>query len=172
MGMTGSSNVNKSAGQKAGGKYITFVLGRESYGIPALKVREIIRLVPVTAVPQVPGHIRGVINLRGKMIPVVDLRARFGLAGSEDTERSCIIVVQVVSATSVTIFIGLIVDGVEEVANITADDIEDTPDFGIGLDTSYILGMAKIRGAVKALLDVDRLLVDAAAVALERTLTQ
>jgi purine-binding chemotaxis protein CheW len=171
--MTETSNLIKPAAQKANsGKYITFVLGQESYGIPVLKVREIIRLVSITAVPQVPGHIRGVINLRGKMIPVVDLRAKFGLANAQDTERACIIVVQVLNATGVKIFIGLIVDEVEEVANITPADVEDTPDFGISFDTSYILGMAKIRGTVKTLLDVDRLLVDAAAAALQQTLSQ
>jgi purine-binding chemotaxis protein CheW len=161
--MTETSILNKSQNQTAiAGKYITFVLGHESYGIPALKVREIIRLIPITTIPQMPGHIKGVINLRGKIIPVVDLRAKFGLADAPDTERTCIIVVQVCTTATAKPFIGLIVDGVEEVANITAEDVEDTPDFGLNADTSYILGMAKIKGTVKALLDIDRLLVDAA----------
>ena len=171
--MTETTNLNKSASQTANaGKYITFVLGHESYGIPALKVREIIRLVPITAVPRMPCHIKGVINLRGKIIPVVDLRAKFGLAGTQDTERTCIIVVQVSSAATAKLFIGLIVDAVEEVANITTDDVEDTPDFGTSVDTSYILGMAKIKGTLKTLLDIDRLLVDVAAAAVEQTLTK
>ena len=171
--MTETTSLNKSASQAANaGKYITFILGRESYGIPALKVREIIRLVPITAVPQMPGHIKGVINLRGKIIPVVDLRAKFGLADTQDTERTCIIVVQVSGAATAKLFIGLIVDAVEEVANITTDDVEDTPDFGTCVDTSYILGMAKIKGTLKTLLDIDRLLVDVAAAAAEQTSTK
>jgi purine-binding chemotaxis protein CheW len=144
-------------------KYITFVLGHESYGIPALQVREIIRLAPVTAIPQMPPHIKGVINLRGKIIPVTDLRARFGLAGTQDTERTCIIVVRVSAANAGQTFVGLIVDAVEEVANLTADEIEDTPDFGVGIDTSFILGMAKVKGGVKTLLEIDCLLSDTTA---------
>ena len=168
--MTETSIRNKSQNQTAiAGKYITFVLGHESYGNPALKVREIIRLIPITAIPQMPGHIKGVINLRGKIIPVVDLRAKFGLADATDTERTCIIVVQVSTSATAKPFIGLIVDGVEEVANITAEDVEDTPDFGLNADTSYILGMAKIKGTVKALLDIDRLLVDAAVATVNQT---
>ena len=150
------------------GKYITFVLGEESYGIPALKVREIIRLVHITVLPQMPGHIKGVINLRGKIIPVIDLRTRFGLTGTKDTEHTCIIVVQVATASGAKLFIGLIVDAVEEVANITTEDVEEAPDFGLRADTSYILGMAKIKGAVKTLLNIDRLLVDVDVTALAK----
>ena len=138
------------------GKYLTFVLGRESYGIPVLKIREIIRMQNITLVPQMPDYIRGVINLRGKIIPVVDLRAKFGLAGTEATERTCIVVVQVASPSGTSLSMGLVVDAVEEVINIGASDIEATPDFGTKLDTEYILGMAKIKGAVKSLLDIDR----------------
>jgi purine-binding chemotaxis protein CheW len=138
------------------GKYLTFLLGHESYGIPVLKIREIIRMTDITPVPQMPAYVRGVINLRGKIIPVADLRAKFGLATVEATERTCIVVVQVAAGGTKTLM-GLVVDDVEEVANIAATDIEEAPDFGIKLDTAYIVGMAKIKGAVKTLLDIDRI---------------
>lgn len=138
------------------GKYLTFALGHESYGVPVLKVREIIRLTDITAVPQMPPYVKGVINLRGKVIPVVDLRTKFGLAQAEATERTCIVVVQVEMASHTKSLMGLIVDGVEEVAFIAAADIEETPDFGASLDTHYILGMAKVKNVVKALLDIDK----------------
>ncbi len=140
----------------APGKYLTFVLGGESYGIPVLKVREIIRHIEVTAVPQMPDYVKGVTNLRGKIIPVVDLRIKFGLASTETTERTCIVVVQVGSAATSKIQMGLVVDAVEEVANIAAGEIEPTPDFGTTLNTEYILGMAKVKGTVKSLLDIDQ----------------
>lgn len=164
-----ANNMNTSiapeTNQLAGiaGKYLTFALGNESYGISVLKVREIIKLAPITIVPQMPNHVKGVINLRGKIIPVVDLKSKFGLAMSELTERACIIVVQVNTTSHTIIHIGLIVDSVEEVVNIAAADIEETPDFGTGLDTHYILGMAKIKGMVKTLLDIDRIVLAAEA---------
>jgi purine-binding chemotaxis protein CheW len=146
------------AAHAAAGKYLTFVLGRESYGIEVLKIREIIRLVDITAVPQMPEYIKGVINLRGKIIPVVDLRLKFGLGVGETTERTCIVVVQVRLAAGNNLQMGLIVDGVEEVMNIAKGDIEDTPDFGAKVDTEYLLGMAKVKGKVTSLLDIDRVL--------------
>lgn len=139
-----------------GGKHLTFMLGDEFYGIPVLTVREIIRMVDITAVPRMPDYIRGVINLRGKIIPVIDLRLKFMLAPAESTERTCIIVVQVKLPTGASTQTGLIVDAVEEVANINASEIEETPDFGQAIETKYIVGMAKIKGAVKTLLDIDR----------------
>ena len=142
----------------AGGKYLTFKLNEESYGIAVLRIREIIRLQPITTVPQMPAYIKGVLNLRGKIIPVIDLRLKFCLAQPKDTERTCIIVVQVQSAQRHAIPMGLIVDSVEEVLNITPADIEPTPDFGTALDTQYLLGMAKVKGEVKTLLDIDRVL--------------
>ena len=148
-------------GQNLAGKYLTFMLGSESYAIPVLKVREIIRLTSITTVPQMPAYIRGVINLRGKIIPVMDLRLRFGFAtvdSAETAEKSCIVVVQVKNATGQITAMGLVVDAVEEVAQVAAGDIEETPDFGAQVDTDYILGMAKIKGAVKALLDIDRVI--------------
>jgi purine-binding chemotaxis protein CheW len=141
--------------QKLAGKYLTFMLGQESYGIDVLKVREIIRQTNITVVPQMPAHVRGVINLRGKIIPVMDLRLKFGFAEAASTEQACIIVVQVKLPDGKAAPMGLVVDGVEEVANIAAADIEETPDFGGQICTDYIVGMAKVKGAVKALLDID-----------------
>ena len=146
------------AGQSLAGKYLTFALGSESYAIPVLKVREIIRLTTITTVPQLPNYIRGVINLRGKIIPVMDLRLRFGLAAAASTEQNCIVVVQVKNSAGGATAMGLVVDAVEEVAQFAAADIEQTPDFGAQVDTQYILSMAKIKGAVKALLDIDRVI--------------
>jgi purine-binding chemotaxis protein CheW len=151
-------NATQQAGQsRAGaGKYLTFILGRESYGIEVLKIREIIRVTDITSVPQMADYIKGVINLRGKIIPVIDLRLRFGLAKAEATERTCIVVVQVARASGAKAQMGLVVDDVEEVSNIAAADIEPTPDFGTQLDTDYLLGMAKVKGTVKILLDINR----------------
>ena len=145
-------------GQTLAGKYLTFILGGESYAIPVLKVREIIRLTNITTVPQMPNYIRGVINLRGKIIPVMDLRLRFGFAGAANTEQNCIVVVQVKNPAGQATAMGLVVDAVEEVAQLVGTDIEETPDFGAQVDTQYILGMANIKGAVKALLDIDRVI--------------
>lgn len=138
------------------GKYLTFVLGKESYGIAVLKVREIIRATDITEVPQMPGYVKGVINLRGKIIPVVDLRIKFGLANVDTNERTCIVVVQVNTASGTVTQMGLVVDAVEEVVNIGEGEIDETPDFGSKLDTNYILGMAKLKDEVKTLLDIDR----------------
>jgi purine-binding chemotaxis protein CheW len=142
----------------AAGKYLTFTLGLESYGIAVIKVREIIRPINITAVPQMPAYVKGVINLRGKVIPIVDLRLRFELPETKATERTCIVVVQIALGSGLQALMGLVVDGVEEVTNIAATDIEPTPDFGASLNIAYILGMAKIKGAVKTLLDIDKLL--------------
>jgi purine-binding chemotaxis protein CheW len=154
-----------TTGKNLAGKYLTFTLHRESYGIAVLKVREIIRLANITAVPQMPDYVRGVINLRGKIIPVMDLRLRFGFPETENTDLTCIVVVQVQLPEGGKVTqMGLVVDGVEEVVNIAAADIEETPDFGAAVSTECILGMAKIKGAVKTLLDIDRVLAGATAV--------
>ena len=137
------------------GKYLTVVLDNEAYGIAVLKVREIIRLQKITPVPQMPDFVKGVINLRGRVIPVVDLRLKFGLK-AEFAERTCIVVVQVKVSAETTVLMGLIVDTVEEVVTLAANEIEPTPDFGTRIDTSYLLGMAKVKGVVKTLLDIDR----------------
>lgn len=137
------------------GKYLTVVLADESYGIQVLKIREIIRLQRITQVPQMPDYVKGVINLRGRVIPITDLRVKFSLK-AEFTERTCIVVVRVRLAAEQFVQMGLIVDSVEEVVNLTAAEIEPTPDFGTSIDTAYLLGMAKVNGQVKTLLDIDR----------------
>ncbi len=156
--------------RSTGGKYLTFVLGRASYGIDVLKIREIIRLVEFTAVPQMPDFVKGVINLRGKIIPVVDLRLKFRLSTAESTERTCIVVVQVDVPGGGKTLMGLVVDSVEEVLNISQNDIEAPPDFGTKLDTSYILGMAKIKGVVKTLLDINRVMTAESLIAIDQSL--
>jgi purine-binding chemotaxis protein CheW len=140
-----------------GGKYLVFELGREEFGIRVLKVREIMGIQDITAVPQTPAHVKGVINLRGKVIPVVDLRLKFGLPEQEYTPRTCIIVVQV-EGEERPMLMGIVVDGVAEVLNVAAADIEDTPEFGQAVATPCLLGMAKIKGKVKILLDIDQVL--------------
>lgn len=139
------------------GKYLTLTLAEEEYGISILKIKEIIGMMPITTVPQTPEFVKGVINLRGKVIPVIDLRLRFGMGVIEYTERTCIIVVEIESQTG-KVQIGIVVDSVSEVLNIKGEDIEDTPTFGDSLNTGYILGMAKMEGGVKILLDIDRVL--------------
>jgi purine-binding chemotaxis protein CheW len=139
------------------GKYLTFTLAEEEYGIGILKIKEIIGMMAITTVPQTPKFVKGVINLRGKVIPVIDLRLRFGMESMDYTERTCIIVVEI-DGTANTVQIGIVVDAVSEVLNINGKDIEDTPTFGTKLDTTYILGMAKMEGGVKILLDIDRVL--------------
>jgi purine-binding chemotaxis protein CheW len=139
------------------GKYLTFELGKEEFGIQVLKVREIMGVQDITAVPHTPSYVKGVINLRGKVIPVVDLRLKFGLQPVEYTQRTCIIVVQVAGDAG-SLLMGIVVDGVSEVLNVTGADIEDTPDFGNGVSTPYILGMAKVKGKVKILLEIDQVM--------------
>jgi purine-binding chemotaxis protein CheW len=139
------------------GKYLTFQLANEEFGIRVLKVREIIGVQEITSVPQTPAHIKGVINLRGKVVPVIDLRLKFGLPFSEYTQRTCIIVTQV-QGESAPILMGIVVDGVSEVINFAVGEIEDTPDFGEDISSQYLLGMAKVKGKVKILLDIDRVL--------------
>jgi len=139
------------------GKYLTFQLGNEEFGIRVLKVREIMGIQEITAVPQTPVHIKGVINLRGKVVPVIDLRLKFGLTAAEYTQRTCIIVTQVHGEAG-ALLMGIVVDGVSEVLNLTGGEIEDTPDFGEAISTEYLLGMAKVKGKVKILLDIDKVL--------------
>jgi purine-binding chemotaxis protein CheW len=141
------------------GKYLTFILAGEEYGLGILKVKEIIGIMPITAVPQTPTHMKGVINLRGKVIPIVDLRVMFGMEAIDYTEKSCIIVVEIAN-NGQKVMIGILVDSVSEVLNIKGADIEDTPNFGSHLNTNYILGMAKTGGRVRILLEIDRVLSD------------
>jgi len=150
------------------GKYLTFSMAEEEYGIGILKVKEIIGMMAITTVPKTPEFVKGVINLRGKVIPVVDLRLRFGMEAIDYTERTCIIVVEI-EGTSGTVMIGIVVDAVSEVLNINGDEIADTPTFGAKLDTNYILGMAKMEGGVKILLDIDQVLSGEEIAALEQS---
>ena len=139
------------------GKYLTFLLANEEYGLEIMKVQEIIGIMPVTKVPRVPDYIRGVINLRGRIIPTVDLRKKFGIEEVEDTERTCIIVVELQNAKG-KINMGIIVDEVAEVMDFDAKSIDSAPEFGANLDTSFILGVGVVKGSVKILLDVDKVL--------------
>lgn len=147
-----AAKVRERAGGR-GGKYLTFFFGPEEYGIEILRVREIIGLMPITAVPRAPDYIRGVVNLRGKVIPVLDLRTKFGMAGVDETEQTCIIVVQ-----SGEELVGVVVDKVSEVLDIADQDIVDAPALGAEVNTDYILGLGKSEGTVKILLDIDRAL--------------
>jgi purine-binding chemotaxis protein CheW len=137
------------------GKYLTFSLAGEEYGIVILKVKEIIGMMPVTPVPKTPSYVKGVINLRGKVIPVADLRLKFDMEEAAYTERTCIIVVEIRDGLG-HVLMGIVVDSVSEVLNIKGGEIEDTPAFGTQMDTDYILGMAKTGGGVKILLDIDK----------------
>jgi purine-binding chemotaxis protein CheW len=139
------------------GKFLTFTLAEEEYGIGILKVKEIIGMMPITSVPRTPKFVKGVINLRGKVIPVMDLRLKFGMPAIDYTDRTCIIVVEI-DTEDMTIQIGIVVDSVSEVLNIREEEMEHAPSFGTQVDTAYILGMAKIDSGVKILLDIDRVL--------------
>ncbi len=150
------------AGEDAGnleGKYLTFALGKEEYGVGILKVREIIGLMEITPVPQTPSYVKGVVNLRGRVIPIIELRTKFNMESKPFDDRTCIIVVEVDGPSGV-IQVGMLVDSVSEVLNITGDQIEPPPVFGTttDLDTENILGMAKLKNEVKILLDVDRVI--------------
>jgi purine-binding chemotaxis protein CheW len=156
MGMNDNDVPGKQAspqGRDLSGKYLTFFLGKEEYGTEIQRVQEIIGMLPITAVPRTPDFIRGVINLRGKVISVVDLRLKFGMAYQDETDQTCVIVVRVSGVE-----IGVVVDKVSEVMNIPAKDIEPPPSFGADVDTSYILGIGKSQGKVKILMDVERVL--------------
>lgn len=147
-----------SVGEMLEGKYLTFKLADEEYGLEILKVQEIIQMQAVTRVPRTPEYVRGVINLRGKVIPVIELRKKFGFPLLEDTEKTCIIVVQIASSGENPIVMGIIIDEVREVLDIKAENIEETPSFGASINTDFILGMGKMNGNVKILLDIDKVL--------------
>jgi purine-binding chemotaxis protein CheW len=150
-----TQEVNETSNKQ--GKYLTFALGPEEYGLEILKVREIIGYMEITAVPQTPHEVRGVINLRGQVIPVVDLRAKFGMESAEVTDETCIIVVEISQANR-NFSTGIVVDHVQEVLDIASQDIEEAPQFGEAVDTNFILGMGKIGDSVKILLDIDQVL--------------
>jgi purine-binding chemotaxis protein CheW len=155
--------MEETGARKRQGKYLVFHLGKEEFGVHVLKVREIMGIQEITGVPQTPMFVKGVINLRGKVIPVIDLRAKFGLPETEYTARTCIIVLQVLQDFGDhrgNIQMGVIVDGVSEVLTIQEGEIEDTPAFGDDVRMPYILGMAKVKGKVKILLDIDQVLTN------------
>ena len=139
-------------------KYLTFELAGETYGIGILKIREIIKVMEITPLPHASDSVKGVINLRGKIIPVVDLRMRFGVAASEFTDRTCIVVVDLENEEGVRKLVGATVDAVSEVSQIPAGDIEPPPELGGGASDGYIHGMAKMKDKVVILLDIDKLL--------------
>lgn len=157
--------------QAAAGKYLTFNLGDEHYGLEILRVQEIVGLLPVTRIPRLPELIAGVVNLRGRVIPVVDLRLAFGLPRTDMTDRTCIIVVRIERGDGTPAVIGTIVDEVSDVANLVGTDIEDTPEFGSSVDTSFIKGVARVDERVVLLLDIDRALSSAELELVERAVT-
>ena len=139
------------------GKYLTFKLDSEGYGIPILTVKEIIGLMPFTPIPRAPDFIKGVINLRGKVIPTIDLRMKFGVPAKAYDDRTCIVVVEVRNDQE-HFMMGLIVDNVDEVTNVREEDTEDAPNFGVDLDTRFIKAIAKTQAGVKILLDIGKVL--------------
>jgi len=145
----------KISGLTQDGKYLTFALGKEEYGLEILQVREIIGLMQITAVPNLPPYIKGVINLRGKIISVIDLRLKFSMPEKEYTNETCIIVLNVGD-----ILMGIIVDNVCEVLNISQEDIEPAPNFGTNIRTDFIIGMGKSGQNVKTLLNIDKVLTE------------
>jgi len=145
--------------EQLGGKYLTFALGKEEYGIPIQRVKEIIGMMEITGVPRTPDFIKGVINLRGKIIPLMDLRLKFGLAERPYSERTCIIVVEVASEEERGVrMMSIAVDMVSEVVNIADGDVEQPPRYGNGVDIRFLRGMGKVKGKVVMLLDMDRVL--------------
>ncbi len=148
---TAAKGRNDEVAVREGGKFLTFFFDEEEYAIEILKVQEIIGVMPITSVPRTPEYLLGVINLRGKVIPVIDLRSRFGMESVEWTEETCIIVMQIDEAQ-----MGMMVDKVSEVLDIAAGEIEDTPSFGSEVNTDYIMGIGKAEGKVRLLLDIDK----------------
>lgn len=159
--MTQAATLNETAIEHSlAGKYLIFRLGSEEYGLEILKVREIIQAQALTTVPRTPEHVRGVLNLRGRVIPVIDMHLRFGLEKSETHAQPVIVIVQIDDVE-----VGLIVDSVSEVLDVPGANIEETPALGRHVDTGFILGLAKTSGRVTMLLNVDKILTadDAAA---------
>lgn len=144
-------------GQEKAGKYLTFALGNEDFGLEILKVREIIGYIETTTVPKMPEHVKGIINLRGQVIPVIDIRSKFNMETTVITEQTCIIVVETQTGRQKS-NTGIIVDNVLEVLDIKAEEIEETPDFGSTIDTDFIMGICKVGNSVKILLTIDKVL--------------
>ena len=137
------------------GKYLTFALADEEYGLEILQVREIIGLIDITTVPKMPDFVKGVVNLRGKIIPVIDLRLKFGMTGMEYTKETCIIVLSISNNP-----VGIIVDNVCEVLDIRHDEIEPAPSFGMNINTDFIMGMGKVENSVVLLLDIEKVMTE------------
>ncbi len=152
-----NSDQQKVDGPGREGKYLTFALGSEEYGLEILKVREIFGIMEITAIPKTPQHVKGVINLRGQVIPVIDIRIKFGMPPVQTTDQTCVIVVET-EQNNQKFSTGLVVDRVQEVLEIKEDAIQDSPNFGSRVDTNFILGMGKVGKAVKILLDIDKVL--------------
>ena len=157
MGSTTLAPAVLTSATARGGKYLTFALGKEEYGLEILKVREIIGWLDITALPRTPSYVKGVVNLRGQVIIVVDLRAKFEMDATPKTDQTCIIVVEIAHAGR-KLSTGIVVDRVSEVLEIPGENIEDAPSFGTSVATDFILGMGKVAEAVKILLDIDKVL--------------
>ncbi len=158
--MSSTTQINEQATEataQLSGKYLTFALADEEFGLAILKVQEIIKMMDITKVPRMPAFVRGVINLRGKVIPVIELRAKFELPSVDNTDKTCVIVVQIAAGAG-RLTVGIIVDQVSEVLDVTSEQIEPAPEFGTAVDTTFILGMAKTESRVIMLLDVDKIL--------------
>jgi purine-binding chemotaxis protein CheW len=162
-----SENQGLALSAKAG-KYLTFELGGEVYALEILKVQEIIGMMNITHIPRMPAFIRGVINLRGKVIPVIDLRLKFEMQSHTDTDRTCIIVVQVVRPDDDEVTMGILVDEVSEVLNVKEDQIEPPPSFGTSVDTDFIMGMGKVGQKVLMMLDIDKVLTGSEGLLIEQ----
>jgi purine-binding chemotaxis protein CheW len=145
--------IDKTADESQREKYLTFKLAEEIYGVEIIKVREIIGMLPITRMPRMPEDVRGVINLRGKVIPVIDLRIKFKMEATEATSETCIIVVDIRDANG-ELLVGILVDGVSEVLDILESDIDDAPELGDSVATTYISGVAKAGDKVVILLDI------------------
>ena len=143
--------------RKVEGKYLTFRLGREEYGVEILKVREIVAMMEITSVPLTALHIKGVVNLRGKIIPVVDMRKKFGLPDVAASRDTCIITVMVEGKEG-QVLTGLLVDGVSEVVQVAASDVEPVPALGEDMKLDFVVGLSKTKGRVVVLLDMDKVM--------------
>ena len=151
-----SQQENPSSQPSTTGKFLTFRVGSESYGIEVLSIREIIRVQQITPVPQMPEHVRGVINLRGKVIPIIDLGIKLALQNTEPTKRTCVIVMDIKSEVGENTFLGIVVDAVEEVLYIDSDQIEPPPDFGTEISREGCIGITARKNGLMTLLDIEK----------------
>lgn len=158
--MTQTLEMQAAGRPELGGKYLTFQLGKEEFAVRVTQVREIMGIQEMTVVPQTPAFMKGVFNLRGRVVPIISLRLKLGIAEETYTPRTCIIVVDMQGEAGL-VPVGVVVDGVSEVVNLQGADLESTPDFGRGRTAPYLLGMAKLKGKVKMLLDLDFVLTTA-----------